>query len=76
METIDRIINFAEIIGWESNRQVQEYSDWVDFISPIFLKKFNFEYRDHYKDMYHKDIQRWISKKRLEFKKINLIINK
>ncbi len=74
MTTVDKIIDFAEQIAKEDALKMQQIQAWEDFITPLFKKKFGYEYRLGYESMYSKECQAWLDEKRTEFKVIEEVL--
>lgn len=65
--TIDEIMNVAEIIYEESRKQIENYDLWVIHITPLFKEKFNREYRTEYVGFYNKESQDFIKVEKNKF---------
>ena len=52
MNTVNKIINFAHVLGKESERQIKEYDKFNAFIEPLFFDKFGIKYESSLHSMY------------------------
>lgn len=51
-ENVQKIVDFARLLGAESDRQIEEYDRFNNYIEPLFFKKFGHKYESSLKSMY------------------------
>ena len=51
-EKVNKIIDFARIVGAESDRKIEEYDRFNNYIEPLFFKKFGHKYDSSLHGMY------------------------
>jgi len=73
METVKKIIAFAEQIAKEDNEKMKKIQDWEAYIEPLFKEHTGYEFNLAYISMYKKDWLNWLNLKRKQFEK-NYII--
>jgi hypothetical protein len=53
MNALKEILNTSNLLSFESDLMIKKHSEWVNFIEPIFNKKFpQWEYRYEYEKLY------------------------
>lgn len=60
-----------EEIFLESEKQIQNHCNWVDYIVPIFLCKFGLKYRYEYEIFYSEEKNNFLANERNVFNKLN-----
>ena len=58
--TINKIIDFAYILGKESETQIKEYDKFNAFIKPLFLDKFGVKYESSLHSMYQGEKRKFL----------------
>ena len=51
-QDIDKIIDFALLLGAESDKQIADYDRFNNYIEPLFLDRFGIKYEPSLKSMY------------------------
>ena len=69
METINRIIEFAEQISTEVRAKVKKLDAWEKYIKPLFKEHTGYNFNLGYVSMYRKEWREWLNVKREEFEK-------
>jgi hypothetical protein len=69
METIDRIIDFAEQIAIEDNAKMKKLDAWEKYIKPLFKEHTGYIFDLSYVSMYRKEWKQWLNVKHEEFDK-------
>ena len=67
METIDRIIDFAEQTAIEDNAKMKKLDAWEKYIKPLFKEHTGYSFDLSYVSMYRKEWKEWLDVKREEF---------
>lgn len=67
MSTIDKILDFAELIAMEDEAKMKKLNDWEEYIKPLFKKHTGYEFNLGYVSMYGKEWTDWLDLKRYDF---------
>ena len=67
MSTIDKILDFAELIAMEDEAKMKKLNDWEEYIKPLFKKHTGYEFNLCYASMYGKEYTEWLDLKRCDF---------
>lgn len=71
MDYLKEIENTSNILSFESDLMIKKHDDWVNFIEPMFNKKFpQWEYRYEYENLYSiPEIRQFLKFQRKRFDK-------
>ena len=67
MNTIDKIIDFAEQIAIEDDAKIKKLYAWEKYIKPLFKEHTGYNFDLSYVSMYRKEHKQWLNIKREEF---------
>lgn len=77
MNYLKKIIEASNIISFDSDLMMKKNDEWINFIEPLFIKKFpKWEYRYEYENLYSiPEIRQFLKFQRKRFdKKFNFLI--
>jgi len=64
---VDRIVDIANQLQQESEKKIIKYYEWVEFITPLFERKFKIDYRAELHSMYSGEVKTFVETKKREF---------
>jgi hypothetical protein len=59
--TINKIIDLANILGKESERQIKEYDKFNKYIKPLFMVEFGVKYESSLHSMYQGEKRKFLN---------------
>lgn len=71
MSNLINILSFATQVAEEPNKQMQRLEHWEKYIIPMIEQEFGVKYNITLEGIYRKEIQDFINKQLVKFKKQN-----
>jgi hypothetical protein len=67
MEIVNKIMNFAELVHNESEKELKLHIKWIDFITSLFQQYFGLGYRHELSSFYSQNAKDFIKQQRKIF---------